>query len=156
MRLCQATYAALRAGIAAVRPGQKVSAIGEAVEAVAMQYGCHVVREFTGHFIGRELHMSPHVHHVANNNDTELRPGMTFTIEPILTEPGGSAAIHDVFGDGWAYATRDRSWTAQYEHTVLVAEPTDENPSGVEVLTASSKLDLLLPGMVNVSGQIKH
>merc|ERR1712194_926511 len=90
-----------------------------------------IVREFTGHFIGRELHMDPHIKHYGHKpiEDVVLRPGMTFTIEPIVAalEP----AIQPAFDDGWSFVTRDFCWSAQMEHTVLVTE------NGNEILTRS-------------------
>lgn len=88
-----------------------------------------VVREFTGHFIGRELHMPPLVLHVPNVQPLLMAPGMTFTIEPILTL--GSCELDEPWEDGWTYVTKDGCWSAQMEHTVLITE------EGCDVLTES-------------------
>eukprot|EP00397_Hematodinium_sp_SG-2012_P046524 GEMP01052600.1.p1 GENE.GEMP01052600.1~~GEMP01052600.1.p1 ORF type:complete len:248 (+),score=69.61 GEMP01052600.1:37-780(+) len=126
-RLCRATNEALFSAIGAIKPGASLCEVAECVEAVAASYGYGVVREFTGHYIGRELHMPPNVYHVRNDHQVTLKPGMTFTIEPVLTE--GSPEITGPWDDGWTYVTRDGKRAAQYEHTVLV---TDE---GCEILT---------------------
>ncbi|MEX1366910.1 MAG: type I methionyl aminopeptidase [Nannocystaceae bacterium] len=118
---------ALRAGIAVVRPGARLHDVGAAIEALARREGCTVVREFGGHGIGRRMHMPPHVpHHGPGGRGPRLRPGMTFTIEPMITL--GDPAIR-VLEDGWTAVTVDGSPTAQFEHTVAVTAV------GCEVLT---------------------
>ncbi|MCH9680200.1 MAG: type I methionyl aminopeptidase [Deltaproteobacteria bacterium] len=118
---------ALEAGIAAVRPGARLGDVGAAIEDFARARGCGTVRDFGGHGIGRRMHMPPHVsHHGPPGQGVRLRPGMTFTIEPMITV-GNPAVL--VLADGWTAVTADRSPTAQFEHTVAVT------PTGCEVLT---------------------
>jgi len=120
----------LEAGIAVVRPGARLGDVGAAIEELARREGCAVVREYGGHGIGRRMHMAPHVSHVGQRGaGPRLRPGMAFTIEPMICL--GSADVR-VLSDGWTVVTRDGSLSAQFEHTVLV---TPEGEGGVEVLT---------------------
>jgi methionyl aminopeptidase len=117
----------LEVGIAAVRPGGRLSDVGAAIEAFARGEGCGVVREFGGHGIGRRMHMPPHVaHHGPGGRGPRLRVGMTFTIEPMITI--GEPKVR-VLADGWTVVTVDGSPSAQFEHTVVVTE------DGCEVLT---------------------
>ncbi len=117
----------LAAGIAVVRPGARLGDVGAAIEALARAHGCDVVREFGGHGIGRRMHMPPHVsHHGPAGRGPRLRPGMTFTIEPMITI--GRPEIQ-VLDDGWTAVTRDGSPSAQFEHTVAVTA------EGCQVLT---------------------
>ncbi len=118
----------LELGIAAVRPGARFGDIGAAVQTFAEERGCSVVRDFTGHGIGREFHEAPTVHHVGEpGTGKRLRPGMTFTIEPMINIGGFEVEILD---DDWTAVTADGSLSAQFEHTILVTA------DGVEVLTA--------------------
>ncbi len=126
-RLVERARAAREAGIAAVGPGARLGDIGAAIVGVAEQAGLGVVREYGGHGIGRQMHEAPHVPHVARaGTGLRLRPGMVFTIEPMLTlgDPGVQ-----LLADGWTVVTADGLWSAQFEHTVVVTE------HGVEVLT---------------------
>ncbi|MEM7159205.1 MAG: type I methionyl aminopeptidase [Myxococcota bacterium] len=117
----------LAAGIAAVRPGGRLGDVGAAIEALARREGCGVVRQLGGHGIGRSMHMPPHVdHHGPAGRGPRLRPGMTFTIEPMITL--GQPRI-EFLDDGWTVVTADGSPTAQFEHTVAVTA------DGAEVLT---------------------
>ena len=117
----------LAAGIAAVRPGGRLGDVGAAIVDVAHAHGCGVVRDYGGHGIGRSMHMDPHVSHVGGaGKGVRLRPGMAFTIEPMITLGSPRTRLLD---DGWTVVTADGRWTAQAEHTVLVT------PEGVEVLT---------------------
>ena len=126
-RLVDTTRAALLAGIAAVRPGARLGDVGAAIVAVAGPAGLGVVREFCGHGIGRAMHEAPQVSHVARaGTGLRLRPGMVFTVEPMLTI--GAPEIR-VLADGWTAVTVDGSWSAQFEHTLCVTA------QGVEVLT---------------------
>ncbi|SOD94527.1 type I methionyl aminopeptidase [Caenispirillum bisanense] len=127
-RLIEATRGAMLAGIATVRPGGRMGDIGAAVLAHAQGAGGYgVVREFIGHGVGRVFHALPDVHHVARAGTGEMmEPGMIFTIEPMLTI--GKPAVR-ILPDGWTVVTRDRSLSAQFEHTVLVTE------TGYEILT---------------------
>jgi len=128
-RLVTVTQECLDAGIAAVRPGGRVRDIGRAIQAHAHRNGLGIVRELVGHGIGEEFHSTPYVHHYDEPRDrTRLRPGMAFTIEPMLTLGAPDVVQWD---DGWTITTFDGSPSAQFEHTVLVTD------GGVEVLTAS-------------------
>jgi methionyl aminopeptidase len=127
--LVAATEEALRAGLAAVRPNGRVRDIGRAIEAVAAARGFGIVKELVGHGIGEQFHGEPHVHHYDEpRNRAALRPGMSFTIEPMLTEGLAEVGLWD---DGWTIATIDGLPSAQFEHTVLVTA------DGVEVLTVA-------------------
>ncbi|MDR0565270.1 MAG: type I methionyl aminopeptidase [Azoarcus sp.] len=129
-RLCQVTNECMWLGIAAVRPGGHLGDIGHAIQRHAESNGFSVVREFCGHGIGRKFHEDPQVlHYGSPGTGIELVPGMIFTVEPMVN--AGKAAISEL-PDGWTIITRDRSLSAQWEHTVLVTE------SGVEVLSISS------------------
>ena len=129
-RLCQITYECLWLGIAAVRPGARLGDIGHAIQTHAEGNGFSVVREFCGHGIGKKFHDEPQVLHYGRaGTGVELKAGMTFTIEPMIN--AGKAAISEL-PDGWTIVTKDRSLSAQWEHTIAVTE------SGVEVLTVSA------------------
>ena len=129
-RLCTLTYEAMWKGIAKVRPGARLGDIGHAIQTFAELNGFSVVREFCGHGIGRRFHEEPQVLHYGRPGTLdELLPGMTFTIEPMIN--AGRREIREL-GDGWTIVTRDRSLSAQWEHTVLVTE------AGFEVLTLSA------------------
>ncbi|HEX6240322.1 MAG TPA: type I methionyl aminopeptidase, partial [Polyangiales bacterium] len=120
----------LLAGIAEVRPGARLGDVGAAIEELARREGCSVVRDFGGHGIGRRMHMEPHVSHVGpRNSGVRLKPGMAFTIEPMVNLGGPEVRLLD---DGWTVLTLDGSLSAQFEHTVYVTE------SGCEVLTAQA------------------
>jgi methionyl aminopeptidase len=129
-RLCQITYDAMWKGIVKVRPGARLGDIGHAIQTFAEAAGFSVVREFCGHGVGRKFHEEPQVLHYGRPGTLEeLKPGMIFTIEPMIN--AGRREIREL-GDGWTIVTRDRSLSAQWEHTVLVTE------SGYEVLTVSA------------------
>ncbi len=129
-RLCQVTYEAMWKGIVLVRPGARLGDIGHAIQTYAEGNGYSVVREFCGHGIGQRFHEEPQVLHYGRPGTLEeLKPGMTFTIEPMIN--AGRREIKEL-GDGWTIVTRDRSLSAQWEHTVLVTE------TGYEVLTLSA------------------
>jgi methionyl aminopeptidase len=128
--LCQVTFEAMWKGIVMVRPGIRLGDIGHAIQTFAEGNGFTVVREFCGHGIGQRFHEEPQVLHYGRPGTLEeLKPGMTFTIEPMIN--AGKRDIKEM-GDGWTIATRDRSLSAQWEHTVLVT------PTGYEVLTLSA------------------
>ena len=129
-RLCAVTYECLWLGIAQVRPGGHLGDIGHAIQRHAEAAGFSIVREFCGHGIGRKFHEEPQVLHYGRaDTGITLEPGMTFTIEPMIN--AGRAAISEL-PDGWTIITKDRSLSAQWEHTVLVTE------TGYEVLTVSA------------------
>jgi len=129
-RLCKVTFEAMWKGIVMVRPGIRLGDIGHAIQTYAESNGFSVVREFCGHGIGQRFHEEPQVLHYGRPGTMEeLKPGMTFTIEPMIN--AGKRDIKEA-GDGWTIVTRDRSLSAQWEHTVLVT------PTGYEVLTLSA------------------
>lgn len=126
---------ALEIGIAVVKPGAKIGDIGAAIQEYVESKGCSVVRDYTGHGIGREFHTEPSVPHYGKRGTLErIKRGMTFTIEPMVNVGGWET---ELLRDNWTVLTRDRSLSAQFEHTILVTK------SGVEVLT---KRDEVLPG----------
>ncbi|MBB5276497.1 methionyl aminopeptidase [Rhizobium rosettiformans] len=128
-RLMEVTHECLMRGIAAVRPGARTGAIGEAIQTYAEAERCSVVRDFCGHGVGRLFHDSPNILHYGKANEgPELREGMIFTIEPMINL--GKPHVK-VLSDGWTAVTRDRSLTAQYEHTVGVTA------TGCEIFTLS-------------------
>jgi len=127
--LVRAAEGALQAGIGAVKPGLPVSGIGSAIEAYARGSGYGVVSEGTGHGVGEHFHVPPYVFHVANSYPGELREGMSFTIEPMLTQRPDYEIALDA-DDGWTVVTKDGQLSAQFEHTVL------GTATGVEILTA--------------------
>ena len=130
-RLCEITYEALMRGIAAVRPGGSTNDIGRAIQTYAEAERCSVVRDFCGHGLGRVYHDAPTIlHYVEASYDVPFRPGQFFTIEPMINL--GKPQVK-VLSDGWTAVTRDRSLSAQFEHTVGVTH------DGVEVFTASPK-----------------
>ncbi|MEH3087595.1 MAG: type I methionyl aminopeptidase [Xylophilus ampelinus] len=129
-RLSQVTFEAMWHGINAVRPGARLGDVGAAIQRFAEGHGYSVVREFCGHGIGQNFHEEPQVLHYGKPGTlAELRPGMVFTIEPMLN--AGRREVKEL-GDGWTIVTKDHSLSAQWEHTVLVTE------TGVEVLTVSA------------------
>ncbi|MCB1981981.1 MAG: type I methionyl aminopeptidase [Rhodoferax sp.] len=129
-RLCRITYEAMWKGIVQVRPGARLGDIGHAIQTFAEAAGYSVVREFCGHGIGRKFHEEPQVLHYGRPGTLdELQPGMIFTIEPMIN--AGRREIREL-GDGWTIVTKDRSLSAQWEHTVLVTD------TGYEVLTLSA------------------
>ena len=129
-RLCNFTYEAMWKGIVKVKPGARLGDIGHAIQTFAENNGFSVVREFCGHGIGQRFHEDPQVLHYGKPGTLEeLKPGMTFTIEPMIN--AGKREIREM-GDGWTIVTKDRSLSAQWEHTILVTD------SGYEVLTVSA------------------
>ena len=128
-RLIDITYEALQRGIAAVRPGATTGDIGAAIQAYAESERTSVVRDFCGHGLGRLFHDAPNILHYGTSGEgTALRTGMMFTIEPMINL--GRPHVK-VLSDGWTAVTRDRSLSAQFEHTVGVSE------DGVEIFTLS-------------------
>ena len=128
-RLCRVAREAMWIGIEMVRPGIRLGDIGHAIQRHAEQHGYSVVREYCGHGIGRSFHEEPQVLHYGTPGTREmLEEGWTFTIEPMVN--AGRRQVK-LLKDGWTVVTKDRSLSAQWEHTVAVTE------SGVEVLTLS-------------------
>jgi methionyl aminopeptidase len=129
-RLLCATLEAQRLAIAAVRPGARLGDIGHAIQSHVEPQGFSVVRDFVGHGVGRRFHEEPQVlHYGAAGTGPRLRPGLTFTIEPMIN--AGAPGI-EMQSDGWTAKTADRSLSAQYEHTLEVTE------DGVRVLTVQN------------------
>lgn len=130
-RLIEVTYESLMRGIAMVKPGAHLGDIGYAIQTYAERERCTVVRDFCGHGLGRQFHEQPNVLHYGRMGDgPELKPGMFFTIEPMINL--GKPQVK-VLSDGWTAVTRDRSLSAQFEHTVAVTE------TGSEIFTLSPK-----------------
>ena len=128
-RLLEVTYECLMRGVRAVRPGARTGAIGHAIQTHAEAERCSVVRDFCGHGVGRLFHDAPNILHYGQVNEgPELKEGMIFTIEPMINL--GRPHVK-VLSDGWTAVTRDRSLSAQYEHTVGVTA------DGCEVFTLS-------------------
>ena len=114
-------------GIEMVRPGVRLGDIGHAIQTYAEGQGCSVVREYCGHGIGRVFHEDPQVLHYGRPGTGDLLvPGMTFTIEPMINIGRRETRL---LPDGWTVVTRDRSLSAQWEHTIAVTE------NGFDVLT---------------------
>lgn len=128
--LVERTEEALRRGIKAAMPGRRVNIIGRAIEMYAKRFGYGVVRDFTGHGVGPSFHSGLIIpHYDTERYDTVMEPGMVFTIEPMLT-----LGTHEweMWADDWTVVTKDRSITAQFEHTIVVRE------TGAEILTLPS------------------
>lgn len=126
-RLVRVTRAAMFMGISQVRPGVMLGDIGYAIQNCAKAHGFSVVEEYCGHGIGREFHEAPQVLHYGKpNTGVVLKPGMCFTLEPMLN--AGTRHVK-MLPDGWTIVTKDRSLSAQWEHTLLVTE------DGCEILT---------------------
>ncbi|MGH1527214.1 type I methionyl aminopeptidase [Leifsonia sp. L25] len=126
--LVERTREALNRGIKAVAPGREVNVIGRAIESYAKRFGYGVVRDFTGHGVGETFHSGLIIPHydAAPAFDDVMEVGMVFTIEPMLTL---GTSEWDMWADDWTVVTRDRSITAQFEHTLVVTE------RGAEILT---------------------
>ncbi len=130
-KLVDITYEAMMAGIAAVGPGQPMNAIGRAVETIVRSNRMSVVEDFVGHGVGNVFHDAPMVyHHYVASDTLTMEPGMIFTIEPMIN--AGKKDVK-VLSDGWTAVTRDRSHSAQFEHSVVVTE------AGCDILTLSPK-----------------
>ncbi|WP_016699332.1 type I methionyl aminopeptidase [Actinoalloteichus spitiensis] len=125
--LVERTHEALARAIRAVRPGRQLNVIGRVIESYANRFGYGVVRDFTGHGIGRSFHSGLVILHYDDPSvDTVIEEGMTFTIEPMINL---GTIEYDIWDDDWTVTTRDKKWTAQFEHTLLVTA------DGAEVLT---------------------
>lgn len=126
--LVDRTRESLARGVKAVAPGRQINVIGRAIESYAKRFGYGVVRDFTGHGVGTAFHSGLIVPHydAAPAYDTEIELGMVFTIEPMLTL---GSIEWEMWADDWTVVTKDRSLTAQFEHTMVVTE------RGAEILT---------------------
>lgn len=126
-KLVEVTYQCMRAGIATVRPGSHIGDIGAIIQEIAHDHGYSVVEEYCGHGIGREFHEEPQVVHVGKKGTgVEVKPGMTFTIEPMINLGNRHCKL---LNDGWTVITKDKKVSAQFEHTILVTD------DGHEILT---------------------
>ncbi len=131
-RLVKVTEECLWRGIQAVKPGGRVGDIGAAIQTYAESEGFSVVRDFVGHGVGRIFHAAPQIpHYGTRGKGKKFRPGMVFTIEPMINE--GSWEV-EVLADQWTAVTKDRKLSAQFEHTIVVT------PDGVDVLTLLPEL----------------
>ena len=129
-RLVQVTYDAMMIGINMVKPGVRLGDIGHAIQVYAEKHNYSVVRDYTGHGIGRVFHDEPSVlHYGTPGTGMALEVGMFFTIEPMVNVGGYETILSKL--DGWTVTTRDKSLSAQFEHTVGVTD------NGVEIFTAS-------------------
>jgi len=128
-RLVDVTYECLMRGIAAAKPGATLGDVGHAIQSHAEAQRCSVVRDFCGHGLGRVFHDAPNVVHVGRpGRGVVLKPGMFFTIEPMINLGRADVKVLD---DGWTAVTRDRSLSAQFEHSVGITE------DGCEIFTRS-------------------
>ena len=128
-RLMDVTFEAMWRGIRACRPGARLGDVGHAIQSYAEGQRMSVVTDFCGHGIGRQFHMPPNVVHAGRRGlGLELRPGMVFTVEPMIN---AGKATTKTLDDGWTAVTRDRQLSAQFEHMVGVTD------TGVEVFTLS-------------------
>jgi len=129
-RICEIAHKCLEIGIRQVKPGIHLGEIGKAIGLYANSKNCSVVRDYCGHGIGQDFHETPQVLHYDDGKIKKsplLEPGMAFTIEPMINL--GSYEVVTSSLDGWTVTTKDRSLSAQWEHTILVTE------AGYEVLT---------------------
>jgi methionyl aminopeptidase len=125
--LSERTHEAMLRGIRAIRPGRPISVIGRVIESYAKRFDYGVIRDFTGHGIGQSFHTRPTIFPYDEPRAVQLiQPGMTFTVEPMLTLGGYD---WEMWQDGWTVVTKDKSWVAQWEHTVHVTD------DGAEILT---------------------
>jgi len=125
--LVERTRESLNRAIKAVKPGRQINIIGRVIEAYAKRFGYGVVRDFTGHGINSSFHSGLIIpHYDSPHATTVIQPGMTFTIEPMLTL---GTHEYDMWDDGWTVVTKDRRRTAQFEHTLVVTD------AGAEILT---------------------
>ena len=126
-KLVDVTYQCMREGIKTIHPGSHVGDIGAAIEKLAKSHGYSVVEDYCGHGIGREFHEDPQIVHVGQKGKgVKIKEGMTFTVEPMINL---GTKFTDLQKDGWTVLTKDRKWSAQFEHTILVT------PDGHEILT---------------------
>ena len=132
-KLCDAAYEAMMMGINTVKPGSTLGDIGHAIQSYAEALGYSVVREYTGHGIGRVFHTDPYVlNYGSPKTGLVLKEGMFFTVEPMLNTGKAGTVLNKT--DGWTVTTRDMSDSAQFEHTIGVTE------DGYEIFTLSPKL----------------
>ena len=129
--LINATYESMMRAIKILKPGIKLGDIGYEIQSYIEEKGFSVVRDFCGHGIGTTFHEPPNILHYGNKNSgIELKPGMTFTIEPMIN--AGRYEVK-ILNDGWTAVTKDKALSAQFEHTVGITD------SGYEIFTESDK-----------------
>jgi methionyl aminopeptidase len=135
-KLIDVTYQSLMRAIKILQPGTRLGDIGFAIQSFVEQEGFSVVRDFCGHGIGRLFHEEPSVLHYGRKNDgLKLKEGMVFTIEPMINAGGYQTKV---LNDGWTAVTKDKSLSAQFEHTVGITN------NGCEIFTLSDKFDRIL------------
>ena len=130
-KLISVTYESLNRAIKILKPGKRIGDIGHEIQSFVEKNGFSVVRDFCGHGIGTNFHQEPNIlHYGSKDTGDELKPGMTFTIEPMI-----NAGKYDtkVLNDGWTAVTKDKTLSAQFEHTVGITE------NGYEIFTESAK-----------------
>jgi methionyl aminopeptidase len=128
-KLVEVSQEAMMRGIAAIQPGARIGDIGATIQEYAEANGFSVVRDLVGHGVGRQFHTEPQIpHYGKKGTGLKLRPGMVFTVEPMINE--GSCKLR-FLADGWTVKTQDKKLSAQFEHTVAVTE------TGVEILTVA-------------------
>jgi len=131
-RLVQITYESMMLGIEQVKPGNTVGDIGHAIQVYAEKHGFSVVRDYCGHGVGKIFHMAPSILHYGEPGEgIVLREGMFFTVEPMINVGHWATILNK--HDGWTVTTRDKSLSAQFEHTLAVTA------TGFEIFTQSSK-----------------
>jgi len=130
-KLINVTYESLNKAIKILKPGKRIGDIGHEIQSFVEKNGFSVVRDFCGHGIGTNFHQEPNIlHYGSKDTGDELKPGMTFTIEPMIN----AGKYHTkVLNDGWTAVTKDKTLSAQFEHTVGITE------NGYEIFTESAK-----------------
>ena len=130
-KLINVTYESLNRAIKILKPGKRIGDIGHEIQSFVEKNGFSVVRDFCGHGIGTNFHQEPNIlHYGSKDTGDELKPGMTFTIEPMIN--AGKFNVK-MLNDGWTAVTKDKSLSAQFEHTVGITE------NGYEIFTESAK-----------------
>ena len=138
--LINVTYESMMRAIKILKPGIKLGDIGNAIQSYVEEKGFSVVRDFCGHGISTTFHEPPNILHYGNKNTgMEIRPGMTFTIEPMINSGKFSVKM---LNDGWTAVTKDKSLSAQFEHTLGITE------NGYEIFTESAKEYLKPPYLI--------
>ncbi|EGC35900.1 hypothetical protein DICPUDRAFT_32637 [Dictyostelium purpureum] len=128
-KLINIAQKALFVGMEAVKPGEQFKEIGRAIQTMTHKHSFGVAAEFTGHGIGKTFHCAPYVFQCVNKFDFVMKPGMIFTVEPLVVESTTPFVEWEMWDDEWTIHTKDYGWSAQFEHTILVTE------DGYEILT---------------------
>ena len=130
-KLINVTYESLNKAIKILKPGKRIGDIGHEIQSFVEKNGFSVVRDFCGHGIGANFHQEPNIlHYGLKDTGEELKPGMTFTIEPMINSGKYQTKV---LNDGWTAVTKDKTLSAQFEHTVGITE------NGYEIFTESAK-----------------